>query len=506
MKKILKLFLILVFLLLITNINVNAFSFKEIFESKDGFFIKLFNSIFKEDVKSMKINSYKNGLDDIPYQEGWPIYIGNIEGISSSVIGDINNDGYSEIIIGSPGPSQIGGIINVWNYNGTIINGFPFNIDNPIYSSPALSDINNDGYLDIIFNDQYENIYVIDHNGNLLPGWPQQTTNIDNHQLAITVDDIDNDGYMEIITTAHLPGYLDDMLYVFEHNGNLKQNFPISVSDGITYSSPAIADLDNDGNKEIIVASSEGDSNELSDNFIFVFESNGSLKQNFPITLDENILHSEILSSPVVADINNDGSKEIIIGTRGNKIYIIDSNGNFLMGWPQDTTGYIDNSPAVGDINNDGYLEIFVGAGTTVYGWNYNGINLQGFPIFNNGLLVYSSTIIGDIDSDNNVEILIGSFDHNLYAWHHNGIVVDEFPIELDYEIAATLTLSDIDNDGDIEGILPSKGGWIYIWDFEGNPLNLEWPMFQNNIQHTGLYDKKISPIKRILINYNVSK
>jgi len=497
-----KLIILLIFLLLI--INVNAFSFKEILEdSKEedkGFFIKLFESIFKKDVKGMKLNSYSN-IDEINYQEGWPVYVGNIEGISSAVVADINNDGYNEVIVSSPD-----GTIRVWNYDGTVVNGFPFDVTTPIYSSPAIADVDNNGFLDIVFNDQYENIYVIDYTGNLIPGWPQQTTNIDNHQLAITVGDIDDDNYMEIVTSARVTGYPDDKLYMFEHDGNLKQNFPINVSDEIIYSSPAIADLDNDGSKEIIVASSEGYSSEISDNFVFVFEYNGTLKQNFPIILDEGIFHSEILSSPIIADINRDGSKEIIVGTRGNKVYIIDSNGNFLSGWPQDTIGYVDNSPAVGDINKDGYLEIFVGAGTTLYGWDYTGANLQGFPILNNGPLIYSSPVIGDIDGDNDVEIMVGSFDHNLYAWHHNGLIVSDFPIELDYEISATLTLSDLDNDGDVEGILPSKGGWIYVWDFEGSPLNLEWPMFQNNIQHTGLYNKKHLSTKKPIINYNVSE
>ena len=59
--------------------------------------------------------------------------------------------------------------------------GFPKNIDQTIYSSPAVADLNNDGWLDIVvgtgnfYADKGKKVHAWDRHGNPLPGWPVAT-------------------------------------------------------------------------------------------------------------------------------------------------------------------------------------------------------------------------------------------------------------------------------------------------------------------------------------------
>jgi hypothetical protein len=70
---------------------------------------------------------------------------------SSPALGDIDRDGYLEIVIGSDIHAESafgtpnGGSIHVFAHDGAEMYGFPQHIDEIIQSSPALGDINGDG-------------------------------------------------------------------------------------------------------------------------------------------------------------------------------------------------------------------------------------------------------------------------------------------------------------------------------------------------------------------------
>src|SRR5258708_4308035 len=71
--------------------------------------------------------------------------------------------------------------------------------------------------------------------------------------------------------------------------------------------------------------------------------------------------------SPVIGDVNNDGSNDVVVGGQDGKVYAYDANGAPLTGhWPARATAgagstpAIDSTPAIGDVDGDGRNEVVV--------------------------------------------------------------------------------------------------------------------------------------------------
>jgi hypothetical protein len=84
---------------------------------------------------------------------------------------------------------------------------------------------------------------------------------------------------------------------------------------------------------------------------------------------------SDVNSSPALGDIDGDGDIEVVVGSHGGKVYAWHHDGSDVTGWPK-TTGsdvYSDvySSPALGDIDGDGDIEVVVGSDDNkVYIWD----------------------------------------------------------------------------------------------------------------------------------------
>ena len=107
------------------------------------------------------------------------------------------------------------------------------------------ADLNDDGSYELLFTGYDDMIHVWNPMDAVeLDGWP-----IDMGYNSLTepvTADLDNDGDLEVITAMK-----SGMVYVFHHDGTLFNNFPTDLSGNIE-SSPAIGDLDGDGDFEIL--------------------------------------------------------------------------------------------------------------------------------------------------------------------------------------------------------------------------------------------------------------
>ncbi len=180
-----------------------------------------------------------------------------------------------------------------------------------------------------------------------------------------------------------------------------------------------------------------------------------------------------------LADVNNDGYLEIIVGSTDNKVYIWDYQGNLLNGWPITLPAMVQAKVAVGDIDNNGDKEIVISARNGyVYIYNHDGTPYPNWPQNANGVIGFVAPVLFDLDRDGDLEILMAQMQSgqpgHVYIWHHNGQIYNGWPKNTDYLAVASVAVADIDNDSLFEIVCLSYYS-VYVWDQNGNPKP-GWP------------------------------
>jgi hypothetical protein len=244
-----------------------------------------------------------------------------------------------------------------------------------------------------------------------------------------------------------------------------------------TLSSPRLADVDGDGVKDIVIATYDPD-DPYSAGRVYVFDMQGNIHSGWPITTI-----GPVPASPAVADVDNDGDAEVIVGS-WQRAYIWNHDGTDLSGWPKSIGSY--NSPAVVDVDGDGDLEIiYCATNKRLYVWHHDGSTLPGWPYTAPELV--QSAVVADIDGDDALEIAAGTYEgpvspdpFEFYVWELDGSVATGWPVATSGVVKAIAALGDLDNDGTVEIVGcaydSSNNDYLYVWDANGN-LESGWPV-----------------------------
>lgn len=444
----------------------------------------------QKEIKRPIVDIQTNG--GIPYQEGWPKET-NEHVLSSPVFYDLDNDGKKEVIIGSKQ-------LHVWHYDGTSMYGWPQEMlhgpenRRSFSGSPAVGDVDGDEDVEIVCGGTDGWLYVWHTDGTLANGWPIKLTENEGDlgiQATPTLADIDQDEKLEIIVATN-DMLRADFLYVLNDDGTNLPGWPKQVAREVSglRASAAVADLDNDGDLEII----QGDYN-----IVHAWHHDGSNVIGWPFILPGQAVLGVVMSL-AVGDVNKDGILEIVIVTQYRHVVVVDSGGNILDGWPKRCDGGSCSGVSLGDLDKDGDLEIAVSlSGGKIIMLHHDG-TLMAETEGDMGWIA-NSPILVDIDGDRNIEIVAGGIksyghldgDTYLCAWDANGNIEEGWPIVIPNFLMdwSTAAVDDIDNDRDIEIAFGSLYPCLVaVLDLPGiyNPENMEWPMFQHNVQHTGVY------------------
>ena len=213
-------------------------------------------------------------------------------------------------------------------------------------------------------------------------GWPvtfEVNYSHDNYIYDSVICDLEGDNNLDVVVTYSLSdreSYID----AYELNGSQKTDlgFPFMVP-GKILGEVSIGDLDNDDDMEIVA--SVPVLTDVIHTAIYVFEYNGE-KYIESWNFIENKIGGEIIHSPALGDIDGDGDLEIITGTHRYNyrwtgiVYAFHHDGSKVSGWPVKSiykSGSFYPTPALGDIDNNGLLEIIVGTYYKyLYAWNGN--------------------------------------------------------------------------------------------------------------------------------------
>jgi len=435
---------------------------------------------------------YTVNLDSFPIFSGYPKHISG-SSYEGSIFCNMDTDSDLEIVI------NIDYTVQSWNLDGSNVTGWPKSVSlYKLHGAPAFGDIDGDGEGEIVVTNHggasggY--IYAFERNGSNVTGFP---VNHGYSSRTPVVEDVDNNGTCEIIVNKRETREV----WVYKGDGTVYPGWPQPI-DHVPASSAAVGDITGDGVPEIIAESYSS---------LYAWHNNGDSLAGFPFTPLNSIVNS--YSSPVLADVDNDNIREIIYGTHvlggGGYVYILKNNGTILSPWPKHVSYWIYDPPAVGYIDNDNIIDIAVGDQVLsavpvdrVYAWNKNGTVLSGFPI---GPInaINAQILLGDIDNDNMTELIVDDNSQSAglgkyLAFNHDGTPVSGWPITTTgTTFFNTPCLTDINRDGVLDIIGASRESNptytnVYLWNtgMNYNPNKITIPMFQYNEKHNGVYDE----------------
>lgn len=428
---------------------------------------------------------------------------------ASPVVGDFDGDGDLEIAVGSDADSSSGVNIAVYDHTGQLLPGWPvhFGGSDEIRSITA-GDLDGDGVYEIVVNKTNTGpataVYELD--GTLRPGWPEVDHAIcdppppaeacwdfGGYNQNIGLGDMDGDGRLDVISSYDAIGFgifhddgtpfptdasfSDRVVTAVEAYHDLalsQQGWGTGDRSEFTYSPPVLADVDRDGQLEVVLV---GD------------HEHSSSTENRGVTFW--VLNPD-MTRPPGWDPPKDTGPPLHVG--------VDLGQNIVPTRP---------SPAVGDINDDPGLEILAPAyDGNLYAFTHDGTELwhYAFGTQSSPYTGASEPLIVDLNGDGVPEILFATFSSgaprepetpaHLIILNNNGVELHRVEIFGRGTMAAP-TVADLDGDGQPELILSLKDtlgggdGGVQIWDLPGAATNcLQWPTGRGGLLRQGRQDR----------------
>lgn len=410
---------------------------------------------------------------------------------------------------------------------------FPFDVTGTFdVNSPNICDLDLDGENEIIVNTEDGLIYAFEGDGSgYLHYTGGQTTQFHrmnaNSYTSLAVGQADGDltNGLEVVA-----GNEDGYIYAWH---TLPAEFPPVVANGFPVRvqarvacSPALIDIDKDGKLEILIGANDNSlhafrfedmDNDGKADYVsgFPFHMGGwvwstpVMGENLLYALGgDGILHAlqegqdgewtekwkqfdEILSlttaSLCLGDLNRDGSEDIVVLRGDSSLSVVNQSGEII--WTKKLNSYsFVTSPALADIDKDGYLDIVLTAGSDILVYNMNGSMLEGFPVnVGDTLDLQSSPVLGDVNGDGEVDIIIGTIGGWVCGFNNKGKRIAGFPLSCGDSVFSTPTITDFDGDGYIDIIVAVDDSKLYGWTLGRNTDVLPWPMLHRNNEHNSV-------------------
>jgi M6 family metalloprotease-like protein len=375
---------------------------------------------------------------------------------SSPAVFDLDQNGDNEIIFGDSS-----GMFYILNHDLSIYNSY--DVGEEIWGAPAIDDFNGDGNYEIAITSKNGFFYIFDYMGNMvyeydteqyLLGSPSIGTQSGDKRIIVST--YSNDG--EIIKFSYTE---NTEISRFDVNKKIKKGV-------------ALYDFNGDGVSDYVYGT---DSNTLE---VAIYTASGyEISNIFEVG-------GKIQSAPAIIKFN-DNEFLIVAGSKDDNLYAF----NPILGTEQfvyETGGDV-KSPSFFEHNEHGTVIVFGSNDGYLYMIDTNGNDVPGWPKYLEGQ-VEGSAAISDLDGDGLVDIIIGNSQGQLYAFNENGDLLVDFPVVIEFPYTSSPVMADLDNDGDLEILLGGSDG-LYGYDFENQNGSIEglWFMYRGNHKRTGVFE-----------------
>ena len=419
---------------------------------------------------------------------------------------DVDGDGRNEIIQASMtwADYEPSGTITIWNEDGTSLPGWPKALgsgsepwDSITASGLAVGDIDGDGDYEIVVVDDYNVMATALHveTGEVVDGdWPVEVGGywyayiIGNPILA----DLDGDGDSEIIVALDEESRESDGLFAIQGDGTFLWQRRYTSEGPMS-----VADFDGDGDVEIALC---GYGPGITRVYTFILDHRGQQIKRW---------RGGSNKGTAIVDLDADGEFELVFCTE-DSVMAVHIDGSTV--WEAKVGEMLgeDGALSVGDIDGDGFSEVYVNsyveadgfAFSLVHAFNHQGEELSeaGFPKTLMGDASSSSPLIGDIDGDGQKELVVGATGAPIVAWEPDGSVTLGFPmLGLSADFYSSPVLEDLDKDGDIEMMVNGDDYQFHVIDLPGSydPEMIDWAMARHDPQNSGWASKvpQLDPI-----------
>jgi hypothetical protein len=332
-------------------------------------------------------------------------------GFSVASAGDVNGDGYSDVIVGAP-----------WYDNGQTDEGRAFvyhgsatglrlaaawtaecDQDSALfaYSVATAGDVNGDGYADVIVGAyQYDDgeidegrahVYLGSATGlSPTPAWTAESNQADarfGYSVA-TAGDVNGDGYSDIIIGAHrFDNGQTDEGRAFVYHGSpsglgASPAWTAESNQGSANFGNSVAtagDVNGDGHSDVIVGAHKYDHGEINEGQAFVYQGSATGLAASPAWTAESDQADAWFGYSVATagDVNGDGYSDVIVGahlydhgeTDEGRAFVYRGSAAGLAASPawtaesdQASASFGCSVATAGDVNRDGYSDVIVGA------------------------------------------------------------------------------------------------------------------------------------------------
>ncbi|MES2885564.1 MAG: S8 family serine peptidase [Pseudomonadota bacterium] len=539
---------------------------------------------------------------DPTWTAGWPKFV-DVGGETSPTLVDLDGDGTLEFL-----DATSGGALCAYRHDGTRLasfNGgacwqlpptFYAHPDAPGFKSgavppvtgglrtPAVADLDGDFEPDIVLAAGDGRIFVLRADGTVrltlgidpANSTPDKRNGRDHPKRGLlgsaVIADLDGlgDGLgdREIIVAA-----LDGFIYVWNgRTGEPRAGFPVEVKEataperldarGELIQTPSLADLDGDGQLEIVTGSGDvipgeamppagpppltGGSGAVLDYIlantaggqtrVYAYKNDGTPFAGWPKALTGILPDVLPFVGPqhgtAVADFDGDGRDDVIASMTTGNVTVFRGAGTTaafgsqgaVNGGASSEAGKILNlfeNAIVGNIDGRGQLDV-AKVGVTVgqvanlllVGQNlpYNHVvqawdasapepYLAGFPTAHDDYGLLSSPAIANVDGAGANEVIAGSGLYLLNAYTSTGMLAPKFPKLTGGWQFAVPAIADVDGDGKLNLVTSTREGWRFVWNLDGDATtanNSEWWTESHDECRTGRYQTDCRPPNRV--------